>query len=74
MDATSGKSSISQRLSSTSLAIAEESENHEENEHDDDDTESKESFKEKVINTNYEKVDNGLKGLRRKSLAPIKHE
>lgn len=68
------KPSLSQRNSSAS--IAEENEDHEENEqdNDEDDTGSKGSDNEKVINTKIEKVDNGLKGLRRKSLAPIRHE
>lgn len=73
-----------QRHSSTNLVITEESENCEENEDEEeeedddaDDAGSKESFKERVINTNMndnEKTDNGVKGLRRKSLAPAKHE
>lgn len=66
------KPSLSQRNSSAS--IAEENEDHEENELDEDDTGSKGSDNEKVINTKIEKVDNGLKGLRRKSLAPFHHE
>lgn len=75
----SSRLSAMQRPSSTNLAIAEENENHEENgKDDDDDAGSKESFKENVINTNLnndatEKVENG-RALRRKSLAPVKHE
>lgn len=66
------KSSLLQR--NRSVSIAEENEDDDKNEHDEDDTGSKGSDNEKVISTKIEKVDNGLKGLRRKSLAPTHHE